>query len=283
MDNQLSVQRYVKDPNVQKSIEDLLKDKSRVASLTTSLITIANSNQALAKCDPKSVLNAALKAATMNLPIEPSLGMAAVVPYGKEAQLQIMWKGYLQLAQRSREYRTISMTEVYEGQLVSEDPLKGFTFNWKLKKSDKVIGYAAYFELLSGFEKTLYMTKEQVETHAKRFSKTYQRNQGIWVEDFDAMARKTVIKRLIDQFGPKSTDLQEALVSDQAIIKDTGRVYVDNLSDEEQEEQKAIDAIAAAKDEDELAHVVQELPAEIQKKVTKQAQDKFLELGEATS
>lgn len=279
MTNQLTIQRYIKDPNVQKSIEDLLKDKARVASLTTSLITIANSNAMLAKCDPKTVLNAALKAATMNLPIEPSLGIAAIVPYGTEAQLQIMWKGYVQLAQRSREYLTISVTEVYDGQLIEEDPLHGFIFDWKAKKSDTVIGYAAYFKLINGFEKTLYMTKEQVEAHAKRFSKTYKSGKGIWTEDFDAMARKTVVKRLLDQWGPKSIELQEAILSDQSVIKDSGRVYVDNMSEEDKAVAEAVKAIEASKDEDQLTDIISSLDPEVQKQpeIVTAGQAKFRE------
>lgn len=279
MGSSLTVQSYLRDENVNKRVEDLLKDKDRAATLMTSLITIVNSNKTLANCRPETVLNAALKAAGMNLPIDPSLGMAAIVPYGSEAQFQVMWKGFIQLAQRSREYKTISMTEVYEGQLVDEDPLRGFRFDWKAKKSDKVIGYAAYFELLNGFEKTLYMTREQVETHAKRFSKTYQRGQGIWVEDFDAMARKTVVKRLIDQFGPKSIELQEAIKYDQAVIHDTGRIYVDNMSPEDEAREKAKAAIQEAKSTEELTDVISGLDSSIQKALVEEAQIRFHELN----
>lgn len=291
MNSSLSVQNFIKNESIQQRITGLL-DK-RAGQFTTSLLTTINTNTKLAECRPETVLNAALTAASMNLPINPALGQAAIVPYKNkgvyEAQFQIQWKGFIQLAQRSGLYKTIAVTEVYDGQLVSEDPLRGYVFDWKAKKSEDVIGYVAFFELLNGFEKTMYMTRKEVQEHAERFSTAYQHDlkQNIkksqWSIDFDSMGRKTVIKSLIDKWGPKSTELETAIISDQSVIKDTGRVFVDNLSEEQQEEQKAIDAIASAKDEDELANIVQELPADIQKKVTKQAQEKFLEFGDGTS
>lgn len=274
------VQAYLRNPTIQGRISELL-DK-RAGQFTTSLVSAINANKALANCKPETVLNAALTAASMDLPINPGLGFSAIVPYGQEAQFQIMWRGFVQLAQRSGLYQTLSVTEVYDGQLIDEDPLLGYRFDWKKRTGDEVIGYAAFFRLLNGFEKTLYMTRDEVETHAKRFSKTYQRGQGIWKEDFDAMARKTVLKRLISQFGPMSTELQTAVERDQSVIKDTGAVYVDNLSEDEQQEQKAIDAIAGAKDEDQLTDIVTSLPADIQTKVASQAQEKFRELSDGT-
>lgn len=288
MSSSLSVQNFIKDENIQKRISDLL-DK-RAGQFTTSLLTTINTNTTLAQCRPETVLNAALTAASMNLPINPSLGQAAIVPYKNhgvyEAQFQIQWKGFIQLAQRSGLYKTIGVTEVYEGQLIEEDPLLGYVFDWKKRKSDTVVGYAAFFRLLNGFEKTAYMTHEEVEAHAKRFSTAYQydlrekKQKSQWSIDFDSMGKKTVIKRLIDQWGPKSTELETAIISDQSVIKDTGRVYVDNLSEDEQEEQKAIDAISNAKDGDELTEIVRELPADIQKKVTTHAQEKFRSFGD---
>lgn len=287
-----SLVNFVKDQNVQKSIQDLLKDKSRVAALTTSLVTLANTNPKIAECKPQTVVNAALKAAALNLPVDPSLGQAAIVPYKNrgvmEAQFQIQWKGWVQLALRSNQYRTISVTEVYDGQLVEEDPLRGFIFDWKARKNDTVAGYAAYFQTLNGFEKTLYMTREEVEDHAKRFSTAYQydlrenKKSSQWSIDFDSMGKKTVVKLLIDKWGPKSTDLQEAIQSDQAVIKDAGPVYVDNLTEDEEAEQEALHKIAAAKDEDELTAIVHELPPAIQKRVTTAAKDRFMELTSGT-
>lgn len=223
--NQLA--KFIRNDTVQARINSLL-DK-RASQFTTSLITIANTNNKIAKCDPSTVLNAALTAASMDLPLNPNLGFAYIVPYGSEAQFQMGWKGYVQLAQRSGRYKTISATPVYEGQLVSNDPLRGVIFDWSIEAKGNPVAYAAYFELLDGFEKTLVMTADEMMAHAKRYSKSF--NNGPWKTDYDKMAKKTVLKLLLNQFGPMSTELEQALVNDQAVIGDNGRKYVDNDSD----------------------------------------------------
>lgn len=226
MTNALTVQQYINNDSVQVRISRLL-DK-RASQFTTSLITAVNANERLAKCKPETVLNAALTAASMNLPINQNLGFAALVPYGNECQFQMMVKGFIQLAQRSGRYRTISASAVYEGQLTSNDPLRGITFDWSVtpKEDAEPIGYVAYFELLNGFEKTLYMSLEEVTAHGKRYSKTFK--NGPWQDNFEAMALKTVLKLLISRFGPMSTEMETAIESDQAVITDTGRKYVDH-------------------------------------------------------
>lgn len=278
MTSALSVQGYLKDPNVQKRIGELLD--RRASQFTTSLLSAVNQNSMLAKCKPETVLNAALTAASMDLPINSSLGFAYIIPYGNEAQFQLGYKGIIQLAQRTGQYKTIGAATVYDGQLGEEDPLLGNVYNWSNKKSDTVLGYVSMFRLTNGFEKSLYMTATEMEDHAKRFSQTYKRGGGIWKDDFEAMALKTVIKMLISKFGPMSTELQTAVESDQSVIKDTGRIYVDNLSEEQEAEQKALEAIESAKDEDELTDIVTNLPADIQKLITEQATAKFAELAE---
>lgn len=233
------VTKFIRNDSIQKRIEDLL-DK-RASQFTTSLITAVNSNTRLANCRPETVLNAALTAASMDLPINQNLGFAALVPYGDECQFQMQYKGYIQLAQRSGKYRTIASTPVYEGQLISNDPLRGITFDWSVPSPTdpdvKPLGYAAFFELLNGFEKTVYMTYEQVDAHGRKFSKAYQydlkakKTSSPWSTNFDAMARKTVLKGLISTFGPQSTEMQSAIEYDQAVITDKGAKYVDNDSD----------------------------------------------------
>ncbi len=230
------VQKFIRNDSIQKRINDLL-DK-RAGQFTTSLLTAVNSNDRLAHCTPESVLNAALTAASLDLPINPNLGFAALVPYGNEVQFQLQYKGLIQLAQRSGKYRTISVAPVFEGQLISNDPLRGITFDWSVTPEPDAtpIGYAAYIELINGFEKTMYMTYEQVEQHATRYSKAYNYDQkskkssSPWSTNFDAMANKTVLKKLLSTFGILSTEMQTAIESDQAIITDNGVKYVDNDS-----------------------------------------------------
>ncbi len=137
----------------------------------------------------------------------------------------------MQLALRSGQFKTISYTEVYEGQLVSENPLTGFEFDFTKKISEKVIGYASYFKLLNGFESTYFMSTEQVNKHAMKYSQTYKLGYGQWKDDFDAMAKKTVLKLNLSKFAPLSVEMQNAIQADQAVIKDAETMdvsYTDN-------------------------------------------------------
>jgi len=186
-----------------------------------------------------------------------NFGFAYIVPYAKDdydekgnkirkqyAQFQMGYKGFIQLAQRSGLFKTISVTEVYEGQLIEENPLTGFAFDFTKKTSDKVIGYASYFELLNGFQKTLYMTREMAEQHGKRYSQTYQKGFGLWKSDFDMMAMKTVMKLLLSKYAPLSIEMQRAVVADQSVINEieTQDVeYVDNEVEKIDPEAQAIE------------------------------------------
>lgn len=245
--------KFIRNITTQERIESMLDE--RASDFTTSLVTAVNNNQRLADCTPDSVLNAALTAAALRLPISSALGFAALVPYGSECQFQIQWKGLVQLALRSNQYKHISATEVYEGQLISNDPLIGIVFDWSVKRQSNAqpAGYAAYIELLNGFNKTAYMSYEEVKDHALKYSKAYQwdinpkNTKGAnspWSTNFDAMAKKTVLKLLISGYGIISTDLEKALVSDQAVIRDDKPVYIDNdvLENERatEDEKKAI-------------------------------------------
>jgi len=214
--------------SVKNKFKELLGGKS--AGFLTSVLTAVNSNALLKNATPESVYMAAMMAAALDLPINQNLGFAYIIPYKSKvgdnwvdvAQFQMGYKGFLQLAQRSGQYKTISAAPVHEGQLISQDPLKGFEFNWANKKSDTVIGYAAFFSLMNGFEKTLYMTVAELEKHGQKYSKTYSSANSKWKSDFDGMSLKTVTKMLISKYGPLSVDtqMQKAVIADQAVIKD---------------------------------------------------------------
>lgn len=219
----------------------------RAPSFITSVLQIVASNALLAKADPHSVYHSAAVAATLDLPLNNNLGFAYIVPYNQKykegdqwkskqvAQFQMGYKGFIQLAQRTGMYRTLSAAPIYEGQLISENPLTGFVFDFTKKKSDTIIGYASYFQLLNGFEKTLYSTVDEVRRHGKRFSQTFKKDQGLWVDDFNSMALKTVIKANLSKWAPLSVDIQRAITFDQAIVKDmeTQDVeYVDNQQEQ---------------------------------------------------
>ncbi len=190
----------------------------------SSILSVANNNALLQKAEPQSVLNAAVIAATLDLPINNSLGMAYIVPFNDNknhtclAQFQLGYKGIVQLAIRSGQYHKINVTEVYEGEIKSENKFTG-EYEFGEKTSDKVVGYMAYFRLTSGFEKYLYMSKEQCEAHGKKYSQTYKRGFGLWKDAFDEMSKKTVLKQLLSKFGVMSIDIQRAQTFDQSVVK----------------------------------------------------------------
>lgn len=223
----------------------------RAPSFITSVLQIVASNTLLAKADPHTVYHSAAVAATLDLPLNNNLGFAYIVPYNQKfkdekgmwqtkqvAQFQMGYKGFIQLAQRTGMYRTLSAAPIYEGQLISENPLTGFVFDFTKKKSDTIIGYASYFQLLNGFEKTLYSTVDELKKHGKRFSQTFKKDHGLWVDDFDSMALKTVIKANLSKWAPLSVDIQRAITFDQSVVKDVDTQdveYVDNQTDQIQD------------------------------------------------
>lgn len=203
---------------IKKRFEDMLDKQAN--GFITSLLNLKQDK--LKGCDNMTVLGSALKAASLKLPIDPNLGFAWIIPFrnhGKlEAQFQVGYRGFIQMAQRSAQYKKLNVTEIYEGQLKSFNPLtEELELDLDNKQSDAVIGYAAYFRLLNGFEKMVYWSKEKVTAHAKRFSKSF--GKGPWQTDFDAMARKTVLKNMLSTWGILSIDMQEAMTSDTKIIK----------------------------------------------------------------
>lgn len=208
--------------STKKRFFEILGNKS--AGFISSVINVVNGNPALQEANPNTVLMSAAIAATLDLPINPNLGFAAIVPYKEKgqavAQFQMMWRGFVQLAQRSGQYRTLNTTEVYEGEVKSQNRFTGdIAFDPDGRKSDKVVGYVAYMSLLNGFEKYFYMSREECEKHAKRYSKTYQKGYGKWKDDFDAMAKKTVLKLLISKYGIMSVDMQKAVEFDQSTVQ----------------------------------------------------------------
>jgi len=246
MSNNLTVVQYVRADSVTKRVNELLG--KRAPQFVTSLVTAVNENGKLAECEPQSVLNAALTAASMDLPINQNLGFAYLIPYknktGEVCQFQMGYKGFIQLAQRSGYYKTINARDVRADEIVGEDFVSGemeFKQLTKNRESAKVVGYIAFFELLNGFRKTLYMTVDEITAHATKYSKNFAKyKSGLWADDFDAMATKTVIKLLLSKFGPLNTQLQDALIKDQQVDGE----YDDNpktkpeLSDEQKSDIK---------------------------------------------
>lgn len=210
--SRVPVKQLVKNAQVKNMIANVLHD--REPQFATSIVSIVNSNRSLANVDQLSVIQSAMVAATLDLPIDQNLGYVWLVPYKGKAQAQIGYKGYIQLAQRSGQYKAMNAVTVYEGELTSWNPLtEEVVFDPMKRTSDVVIGYIGYFKLLNGFEKTVYWTKEQIEAHRDRFSKAG--GNSPWKSDFDAMAKKTVLKDLLTKWGPMSTQMAVAASKDE--------------------------------------------------------------------
>jgi recombination protein RecT len=242
----------ITSPSTQKYLDDLLHE--RKGQFVSNLTALVANNANLQECEPFTLMFAALKATALNLPIEPSLGMAHVIPYKNkkrgvtEAQFQIGYKGFQQLALRTGQYKHINTTEVRQGEIGKRNRLTGeIDWNWiddEAKRLETpIIGYVNYFCLLNGFESTFYMSKEEMNAHALRYSQTYKstisyiKEQSKWTTDFDAMALKTVIKLNLSKNGVLSTELQDAIRADQSVMREENKYeYDDN------DEQSIIDA-----------------------------------------
>jgi recombination protein RecT len=195
--------------SVKKRFEEVLG--KRANQFATSILNLYNSETQLQKCEPMSIISSAMVAASLDLPVDKNLGYMWIIPYGNKAQPQLGYKGYIQLALRTGQYKSINVIEVYEGELKKWNRLtEEFEIDFDSKVSDAIIGYAAHFELINGFSKTVYWTKEEVEKHRQRFSKS---DFG-WKRDWDAMAKKTVLKNMLSKWGILSIEMQRAFVED---------------------------------------------------------------------
>lgn len=211
--------------NTQKRFQEVLG--KRATSFMTSMMTIISQSDMLKDAEPNSVYLWAMTAATLDLPINPNLGFAYILPYKNHktwiitAQFQMWYKWFIQLAQRSWQFKTIDAKPVYEWQIELDDnSFQWFKFKWSWKKSDTVVWYASYFELLNWFAKVLYMPTDEMKKHGQKYSKSYNNAYWLWTTDFDSMATKTVIKLLLSKFAPLSVDMQKAIIADQWIIED---------------------------------------------------------------
>ncbi len=228
---------FFSKPMVQEKLKELVGKNA--PAFATSVLQIVNSNSMLINADPQTVFSAACMAATLNLPINNNLGFAYIVPFKNnkenkiEAQFQLGYKGYIQLAQRSGQFSRIAATPVYNGQLISENPLLGYEFDWSVKPSGEPIGYVAFFKLINGFTAELYMSKEEVMKHANKYSQTAKKGYGVWKDQFEAMALKTVLKLLLSKQAPLSIDMQKAQMADQAIIRDVDKDEFDYIDHQE--------------------------------------------------
>lgn len=228
----LLLQNELNKPSSMSRFTSMLGEQ-QAQQFKNALISIVANNPELQKCSVSSILGAANAIATMNLSITPTLGLAGVLPYKDVAQVQIFRNGYIELLHRTGIVTTIVNEVVREGELVYKNKFRDeYQFDESKRKSDKVVGYMAYVKLSTGFDKTVYMTVEECEAHAKQYSATYRKGLGLWKTKFDDMALKTVLRKLITKYLPKNTILANAIIKDQAVFNDdseeTQPQYVDN-------------------------------------------------------
>ena len=212
--------------DIKRRFTEVLKDKAE--QYMSSIINLVNSDTNLTKCEPMSVIASCMVAATLDLPVDKNLGYTWIVPYKDRATFQMGYKGYIQLALRSAQYRSINVISVSEGELVSWNKLtEELVIDFNKKISNAIVGYAGYFQLMNGFKKVVYWSKEEIETHRVKFSKS---SFG-WDSYYDAMAKKTVIRNMLSKWGILSVEMQQAFSSDingsKSILDENSNVIIE--------------------------------------------------------
>lgn len=244
----LGLTAYLKSDVIQERINQVVggKDGQRFIS---SIVSATSTNPALQACTNSSILSGALLGEALKLSPSPQLGHYYLVPYDvksgkkdekgndiyvKQAQFQLGYKGYIQLAIRSGQYKKLNVMAIKEGELEYFDPLNEdikinlMVDNWDEREAAPTIGYYTFFELTNGFRKALYWSKKQMEAHAIKYSPGYKKdrekgwNYTFWSKDFDGMAYKTMLRQLISKWGIMSIELQNAFESDMAVINEDG-------------------------------------------------------------
>ena len=233
----MATKDFFSKPIVQQKLIELLGKNAQ--SFATSVLQVVNSNDMLKNADPQTVFSAACMAATLNLPINNNLGFAYIVPFRNnkanrtEAQFQLGYKGFIQLAQRSGQFKRINACATYSDD-TEQTVYERLTSLLPKKPTGQIIGYIAYFQLLNGYEAHLAMSIEELNAHSQKYSQTAKKGFGVWKDNFDAMAQKTVIKLLLSKQAPLSIDtpLATAVQADQAVIHDVDGeqvfIYEDN-------------------------------------------------------
>jgi recombination protein RecT len=244
-----------------KLINNTLGDPDRAKRFIASISSAVATNPNLQECEAGTILSGALLGESLNLSPSPQLGHYYLVPYKNkdgvsQAQFQLGWHGYYQLAIRSGQYKDLDVIEIKEGEYLGRDKLTGkqkfeFIEDESERLNKPTIGYLGYFELLNGYRKQIYMSKEEMEKHADTYSKAFSleaykklkagqipekdmwKYSSYWYKDFDGMAFKTILRRLISKYGVMSIDMQEAYTKDMAVMRENGEYdYVDNPVEE---------------------------------------------------
>lgn len=236
----LGITAYLTQDAVKNQINQVISGKNGTRFIS-SVVSAVNNNPALQECTNQSILSAALLGESLNLSPSPQLGQYYMVPFndknkGKVAQFQLGYKGYIQLAIRSGQYKKLNVLGIKEGELIRFDPLNEeivvkLIEDEEAREQAPTIGYYAMFEYTNGFRKAMYWSRRKMEAHALKYSKGYQAKKGytFWEKDFDGMAYKTMLRQLISKWGIMSIDMVSAMDADMAVINEDGtKDYVDN-------------------------------------------------------
>ena len=240
----LGLTSYLTQEAVKNQINNVIGGENGQRFIS-SIVSAVNNNHQLAECSNQSILSGALLGESLKLSPSPQLGQYYLVPFndkqrGKVAQFQLGYKGYIQLAIRSGQYKKLNVLAIKEGELIKFNPLTeeidvNLIENEDEREKVPTIGYYAMFEYVNGFRKAIYWSKTRMENHAKKYSAGYSRDlqhgtqYTFWSKDFDSMAYKTMLRQLISKWGIMSIDIQNALESDMAVINEDGsKDYVDN-------------------------------------------------------
>ena len=243
-----TIKHELRSPSIKQRINERL-DKN-AGAFTTSLIDLCSENEYLMNCNPTQIIQEALKAATLNLPINNNLGYAYIIPYKNVPQFIMGYKGYIQLCLRSGQFKHLNARTIYEGEIVTEDKIFGFVEITGEKTSDKEIGYLIAMKLITGFEKAMYWSKERVIKHASQYSKSFNSKVSPWKTDFNAMAKKTMILQLKPFFPmeietkniiPQDSDYQGKVLND--YDPENAEIIDIQIEENKQEETEVFDGV----------------------------------------
>ena len=238
---------YLSQDAVKNKINEVIGGKNGQRFIS-AIVSATTTNPALQECSNGSILSAAMLGESLKLSPSPQLGQYYLVPFNntkkgcKEAQFQLGYKGYIQLAIRSGQYKKLNVVAIKEGELIKFDPLNeeievNLIQDEEEREKAPTIGYYAMFEYVNGFRKAIYWSKAKMEAHALKYSQGYKAKKGytFWEKDFDGMAFKTMLRQLISKWGIMSIDMQTAMDSDMGVIRDDGSVDYVDYADEDDE------------------------------------------------
>lgn len=239
-----SLAAYLTQEAVKNQISNIVGGRSQ--RFISAIVSAVNTNPQLQECTNQSIVSGALLGESLNLSPSPQLGQYYLVPFndrnkGKVAQFQLGYKGYIQLAIRSGQYKKLNVLAIKKGELVKFDPLNeeievNLMQNEEERENAETVGYYAMFEYTNGFRKAIYWSKAKMEAHAMRYSMGYRAKKGytFWEKDFDAMAYKTMLRQLISKWGIMSVDMVNAFENDMAVLNEDGsKFYIDTDETEE--------------------------------------------------